>query len=159
MEQSSSWETANSAATQEFHSILWNLKIYYRVYKSPPTVPTLSQINQIHTIPFYLSKIHFNIVHPPTSWSSQWSLSCWLSHQHRICIPLLPYSFYMPCPPHPHAIRLRIRNCKLNVRPHITLYISICHESMTFYWTYFRIRKRNGGNIPFILTLLHRLSI
>jgi hypothetical protein len=23
----------------------------------------------IHTTPSYLSKIHFNIVHPPTSWS------------------------------------------------------------------------------------------
>jgi hypothetical protein len=27
----------------------------------------LNQINPIHTIPSYLSKIHFNIVHPPTS--------------------------------------------------------------------------------------------
>jgi hypothetical protein len=27
-------------------------------------------------------KIHFNIVHPPTSWSSQWSLTFWLSHQY-----------------------------------------------------------------------------
>jgi hypothetical protein len=26
-------------------------------------VPILSQINPIHTIPSYLSKIHFNIVH------------------------------------------------------------------------------------------------
>jgi hypothetical protein len=30
----------------------------------------LSQIDPVHTIPSYLSKIHFNIVHPPTSWSS-----------------------------------------------------------------------------------------
>jgi hypothetical protein len=35
-----------------------------------PLVPILSQINPIHTIPSYLSKMHFNIVHPPTSWSS-----------------------------------------------------------------------------------------
>jgi hypothetical protein len=28
---------------------------------------SLSQIDPIHTIPSYLSKIHFNIVHPPTS--------------------------------------------------------------------------------------------
>jgi hypothetical protein len=28
------------------------------------------------------------------------SLSLWLSHQHPICIPLLPHSFYMPCPSH-----------------------------------------------------------
>jgi hypothetical protein len=33
----------------------------------PPPAPILSQINLIHTIPSYLSKIHFNIIHPPTS--------------------------------------------------------------------------------------------
>jgi hypothetical protein len=30
----------------------------------------LGHINPIHTIPSYLSKIHFNIVHPHTSRSS-----------------------------------------------------------------------------------------
>jgi hypothetical protein len=40
----------------------------------------------------YLSKIHFNIVHPPTSWSSQWPLPFWISNQYPICIPLLPHS-------------------------------------------------------------------
>jgi hypothetical protein len=29
--------------------------------QDPPLVPILSQINPIHTIPSYLSKIHFNI--------------------------------------------------------------------------------------------------
>jgi hypothetical protein len=58
--------------------------------KSPPLVPILSQIDPINTISSYLSKIHFNIVHPPTSWSSQWSLSFWISHQYPRCISLLP---------------------------------------------------------------------
>jgi hypothetical protein len=42
--------------------------------QEPSTVPILSQINPVHTIPSYLSRIHLNIVHPPTSWSSQWFL-------------------------------------------------------------------------------------
>jgi hypothetical protein len=58
MKLSSSREAANCAATQELPSILWNLKVHYRVHMSPPLVPILSQINQIHTIPTYLSKIN-----------------------------------------------------------------------------------------------------
>jgi hypothetical protein len=35
------------------------------------------------------------------SWSSQWSLSFWLSHQYPMSIPLLPNSRYMPYPSQP----------------------------------------------------------
>jgi hypothetical protein len=56
----------NCAAPQEIPSILWNPKVQYRVQKSPPLVPILSHIDPIHSIPSYLSKIHFNIVYPPT---------------------------------------------------------------------------------------------
>jgi hypothetical protein len=62
MELSPSWEAANCAATRELPSILWNPEAHYRVHKSPPLVPILSQIDPIHSIPSYLSKIHFNIV-------------------------------------------------------------------------------------------------
>jgi hypothetical protein len=64
MELSPSRGAANSAATQEFPSILWNTKVHYRVHKSPPLFPILNKINPIHTISSYLSKIHFDIVKP-----------------------------------------------------------------------------------------------
>jgi hypothetical protein len=70
MELSCSWEAASSAATQELLNILWNPKVYYRVHKSPPLVPVLLLINSVHVTPSYLSKFHFNIIHPPNSWSS-----------------------------------------------------------------------------------------
>jgi hypothetical protein len=57
MELSPSREAANCAATQEILSILWNPKVHCRVHKRPSLVPILSQINLIHTIPSYLSKI------------------------------------------------------------------------------------------------------
>jgi hypothetical protein len=70
MELSPSLEAANCAATQELPKILWNPKVHCRLHKSPLLVPILSQIDPAHTTLSYLSKIHFNIVHPRTSWSS-----------------------------------------------------------------------------------------
>jgi hypothetical protein len=93
---SPSSEGVNCAGTQELSSILWNPKVHYRVHKSPPLLSILTHINTIYTIPSYLSDIHFNIVRSPTSVSSQWSLTFWLSHQYPICILLLLHSCYMP---------------------------------------------------------------
>jgi hypothetical protein len=77
MELNPSGEAIVCSITSEFTNMLLNRKVHYRVHKNPPLVPILSQINPVHTTPSYLSKIHFSIIYPPTSWSSQWYVFWW----------------------------------------------------------------------------------
>jgi hypothetical protein len=58
IELSSSRETASYVASQQFPSILLNLKVHHRVHKSPPLSPFLSHINPGHTTPLYFCMIY-----------------------------------------------------------------------------------------------------
>ena len=100
MEQSPSWEANWFSASQEIPHILWNPKVHCRVYKSPPPVPVLRQINPVHA-PHHTSwrsiltlsfRLHLGLT------SGFIPLAC--SHQHPVCTSLLPRTYYTPRPSH-----------------------------------------------------------
>jgi hypothetical protein len=64
--------TKQASATWRLTPWRQNLKVHHRVHNSPPTIPILSQVNPLHTVPADLFNIHVDPIFPSTPWSSDW---------------------------------------------------------------------------------------
>jgi len=100
MEQSP-WETNSHSTYQEITCLLWNSEVHYRVHRSLPLVPILSQINPVHNLPLYFYKNHSSIIFPSTPRSSEWPLTFRYSDQNFVRFSYLSPACYMPHPSHP----------------------------------------------------------
>jgi hypothetical protein len=98
MEQSPSWEANSFSASQEIPRLLWNPKVHYRIYNSPPPVPILSQLSPVHVHPSHISKIHFDINLTSTPGSPKRSPS--LRSPYQNTVHTFPFSLRATCPAH-----------------------------------------------------------
>ena len=65
---------AEKLRVEKFTCILWNLKVYCRVYNIPPHLPVWIQITAVHIPPSYSFKIHFDIFYHIRLFFSKWLL-------------------------------------------------------------------------------------
>jgi hypothetical protein len=93
MEQSPSWETDKTSASQEISGISWNPKVHYYFHKSLPPVLILSHINPVHAFSSHFLNIHFNPSTPKHSW---WSLAIRYPRQNPVCTSSAP--IHVICP-------------------------------------------------------------
>ena len=95
-----SWQANTSSASQEISLISGNPKVHYRIHKTSPHFPNLSQIKPGHVSPSHCSRIIFNIILPSPPRSSKWSLSLRYPHQNPVCIFPVSHTSHISLPFH-----------------------------------------------------------
>jgi hypothetical protein len=101
-DQIPSWEADICSTKWEIPSIHWKPKVHYRVHKNPALVSIKNKMAPVHTLPFWLFKIHFIILLSAPR-TSDWSCAFRYSYQNFICSSIP--SMWVTCPV--HLVRLQ----------------------------------------------------
>ena len=125
------------------HSL--KLKFHYRLHKTSPMAPNLSQINPVKTFPYYLFNIQFNIILSYTSWIP----SLWFPHLNsKRTSPKLMFLLSFEYPSH---IWRGIQNMKL-------LTVQHCPASVYFLLSSVQILSQHSVlHLPQSMTFTHIL--
>ena len=99
-EHSPSWEANRFSPSQEIPRILWNPKVNYRIHKCPPPVPTLSQIDLVHSPKSHFLKINPNVSLQSSPGTSKWPPSLRFPLRNPAYTSPLPHTCYMLRPYH-----------------------------------------------------------
>jgi hypothetical protein len=95
--------------SKKYPAFLWNPKVHFRVYTSPPLDTILSQLNPVRPIDTYLPNLHLKFIIPPMPRSSQWSLAFGPYNQNPVNTSPSPMRATYPV----HLILRNISNCPL----------------------------------------------
>ena len=89
-----------------FPCILWNPQVHYPVHNSPPFVPFLRQIIQVHALAIDFFKVHFNTTLQITRRRSQWSVYVRFLHQKSVRSSPNSHAYNLSRPSHSKKITL-----------------------------------------------------
>jgi hypothetical protein len=95
MGSSTTGEANSHSASQEMPRPSRKPNLHYRIHKSQPLIPILTQMNPIHNFLIYSTKTHTKIVLASTPMSLDWSLLYRYSDKNVILISYLIHPCYM----------------------------------------------------------------
>ena len=127
-----SWEINSSSASQEILHVLWESKVHFRVHKTRPTIPVLSQMNPVRVLPSYFFKIRSDVV--PTAPDFQVVSFLQVPPPNSVCMSRLLHTCSMT---HPSHSSRQYRPICLGLLMRLVYYDTVLVVAVVRHWCWF----------------------